>query len=322
MTNENCYWHSERYAGVTCQRCERRVCAECMHTASVGFHCPACIAPQDIHSRKQETSFARPNGRIGNLSEQSLTTRSLIAVNFLAFLSALFKGGSLSGSGGISQVRLPSDPFIYIVKWASKDIFTIDFGLIGYGRVFASRDSLDFVGVSEGEWWRMLTGGFLHGGIIHLAFNMFLLWMLGSQLERLLGTTSYLILYFGSLLSGTLGVMLLDPLAITVGASGAVFGLMGATVVYQFRRGLSPWSNGIGSLLIINLIFTFARPNISVGGHIGGLLGGLFIGWLIDEIDVRRLPGYVKLLLPLTVAVGFGVASIWASNFWYDPILG
>ncbi|MBH02216.1 MAG: rhomboid family intramembrane serine protease [Acidimicrobiaceae bacterium] len=300
MTNNNCYWHSDRYAGVTCQRCERRVCAECMHTASVGFHCPACITPQNIHSRRQRGSSLRFGGRIEKVSEQSLTTRSLIAVNLLAFFAALFKGGSLGSGGG--------------------DI-TIDFGLVGYGRVL-SAFSIDYVGIAEGEWWRMFTGGFLHAGVIHLAFNMFLLWMLGSQLERLLGTTSYLILYFGSLLSGALGVMLLDPLALTVGASGAVFGLMGATVIYQFRRGASPWSNGIGSLLVINLIFTFARPNISVGGHLGGLLGGLLIGWLIDELNKKRISGYIRLLLPLIVAVAFGFSCIWASEYWYDPILG
>ena len=300
MINENCYWHSDRYAGVTCQRCERRVCAECMHTASVGFHCPACISPQNINSRKKSKLFARSTSQIGNISEQSLITRSLIAVNLLFFLVTIFRGGSLSSGGGE---------------------ITIDFGLVGYGRVL-SAFSIDYVGIAEGEWWRMFTGGFLHAGVIHLAFNMFLLWMLGSQLERQLGATSYLILYFGSLLSGALGVMLLDPLALTVGASGAVFGLMGATVIYQFRRGVSPWSNGIGSLLIINLIFTFARPNISVGGHLGGLLGGLLIGWLIDEINKKRVAGYLRLLLPFIIATAFGFSCIWASEYWYDPLLG
>ena len=299
MTNENCYWHPDRYAGVTCQRCERRVCAECMHTASVGFHCPACIAPQSINHGRKRIS-ARSFARGANASEQSLTTRTLIAVNLFAFLVTLFRGGSLSSGGG--------------------DV-TIDFGLVGYGRVL-SAFSIDYVGIAEGEWWRMFTGGFLHAGFIHLAFNMFLLWMLGSQLERLLGPTSYLILYFGSLLSGALGVMLLDPLALTVGASGAVFGLMGATVVYQLRRGVSPWSNGIGTLLIINLIFTFARPNISVGGHLGGLLGGLLIGWLIDEMNKKRIAGYLSFLLPLIITVALGFSCIWASKYWYDPILG
>ena len=299
MTNENCYWHPDRYAGVTCQRCERRVCAECMHTASVGFHCPACIAPQSINHGRKRIS-ARSFARGANASEQSLTTRTLIAVNLFAFLVTLFRGGSLSSGGG--------------------DV-TIDFGLVGYGRVL-SAFSIDYVGIAEGEWWRMFTGGFLHAGFIHLAFNMFLLWMLGSQLERLLGPTSYLILYFGSLLSGALGVMLLDPLALTVGASGAVFGLMGATVVYQLRRGVSPWSNGIGTLLIINLIFTFARPNISVGGHLGGLLGGLLIGWLIDEMNKKRIAGYLSFLLPLIITVALGFSCLWASKYWYDPILG
>ena len=299
MTNKNCYWHPDRYAGGTCQRCERRVCAECMHTASVGFHCPACIAPQSINHGRKRIS-ARSFARGANASEQSLTTRTLIAVNLFAFLVTLFRGGSLSSGGG--------------------DV-TIDFGLVGYGRVL-SAFSIDYVGIAEGEWWRMFTGGFLHAGFIHLAFNMFLLWMLGSQLERLLGPTSYLILYFGSLLSGALGVMLLDPLALTVGASGAVFGLMGATVVYQLRRGVSPWSNGIGTLLIINLIFTFARPNISVGGHLGGLLGGLLIGWLIDEMNKKRIAGYLSFLLPLIITVALGFSCIWASKYWYDPILG
>ena len=299
MTNKNCYWHPDRYAGVTCQRCERRVCAECMHTASVGFHCPACIAPQSINHGRKRIS-ARSFARGANASEQSLTTRTLIAVNLFAFLVTLFRGGSLSSGGG--------------------DV-TIDFGLVGYGRVL-SAFSIDYVGIAEGEWWRMFTGGFLHAGFIHLAFNMFLLWMLGSQLERLLGPTSYLILYFGSLLSGALGVMLLDPLALTVGASGAVFGLMGATVVYQLRRGVSPWSNGIGTLLIINLIFTFARPNISVGGHLGGLLGGLLIGWLIDEMNKKRIAGYLSFLLPLIITVALGFSCIWASKYWYDTILG
>ena len=299
MTNKNCYWHPDRYAGVTCQRCERRVCAECMHTASVGFHCPACIAPQSINHGRKRIS-ARSFARGANASEQSLTTRTLIAVNLFAFLVTLFRGGSLSSGGG--------------------DV-TIDFGLVGYGRVL-SAFSIDYVGIAEGEWWRMFTGGFLHAGFIHLAFNMFLLWMLGSQLERLLGPASYLILYFGSLLSGALGVMLLDPLALTVGASGAVFGLMGATVVYQLRRGVSPWSNGIGTLLIINLIFTFARPNISVGGHLGGLLGGLLIGWLIDEMNKKRIAGYLSFLLPLIITVALGFSCLWASKYWYDPILG
>jgi len=299
MTNKNCYWHPDRYAGVTCQRCERRVCAECMHTASVGFHCPACIAPQSINHGRKRIS-ARSFARGANASEQSLTTRTLIAVNLFAFLVTLFRGGSLSSGGG--------------------DV-TIDFGLVGYGRVL-SAFSIDYVGIAEGEWWRMFTGGFLHAGFIHLAFNMFLLWMLGSQLERLLGPTRYLILYFGSLLSGALGVMLLDPLALTVGASGAVFGLMGATVVYQLRRGVSPWSNGIGTLLIINLIFTFARPNISVGGHLGGLLGGLLIGWLIDEMNKKRIAGYLSFLLPLIITVALGFSCLWASKYWYDPILG
>nr|MCS5684957.1 rhomboid family intramembrane serine protease [Acidimicrobiales bacterium] len=98
--------------------------------------------------------------------------------------------------------------------------------------------------------------------------------------------------------------------------------LMGATVAPQVRRGISPWSTGIGTLLVVNLLFTFARPNISIGGHLGGLLGGLALGWAVDEADRRGLTRTVGSAIPVLFTIGCAAATIWAAGRWWDPLLG
>jgi membrane associated rhomboid family serine protease len=137
--------------------------------------------------------------------------------------------------------------------------------------------------VAEGDWWRPITAGFLHANLIHIGFNMFLLFQLGTLLEPALNRISYATLYFTALLGGSFLVLVLDPNDATLGASGAVFGLMGAAFVGLRSRGIDPFSTGIGSLIILNLVFTFAIPNISIGGHIGGLVAGAAGGWLMFE---------------------------------------
>jgi len=262
-----------------------------MNTASVGFHCPSCAGTTPIGRARRFRTVRRTTGRQDLEAGQAPVTRALIVVNAAVFMWTLITGGSMSAGGG--------------------DL-TIDYGLVGYGRV-RTGFLIDHLGVAEGEWWRIVTSAFLHGGIIHLAFNMFLLWMIGHQLERIQGPVRYLGLVLGSLTAGSLGVMLLDPLALTVGASGAVFGLMGATVALQVRRGISPWSTGIGSLLVVNLLFTFARPNISIGGHLGGLLGGLALGWAVDEADRRGLARTVGSAVPVVFTIGLAAATVWSA---------
>jgi membrane associated rhomboid family serine protease len=178
------------------------------------------------------------------------------------------------------------------------------------------------VGVSAGEWWRLVTGGFLHGGLLHLVFNMFLLWMLGQQLEHLHRPVRYVGLYLGSLAAGSLGVMLMDPMALTVGASGAVFGLMAATVVHQLHRGVNPWHTGLGGLVVVNLFFTFGRPGISIGGHLGGLVGGAVLAWLLDACDRRRFPRLAGTSVLYGLVVVFLAAGVWAAGHWTDPLVG
>ncbi len=153
-----------------------------------------------------------------------------------------------------------------------------------------------------GQYWRLVTSGFLHAGIIHLAFNMYILYYLGSMLEPALGKVRFLGLYFASLLGGSFGALLLSPLAQTVGASGAVFGLMGAAFVMQRARGMNPMQSGIGPLILLNVGISFVLPGISIGGHLGGLLAGALAALAIEEVAKRRLPQ--RLALAGCVAVG------------------
>ncbi len=298
-----CTWHPERRAGVRCQRCDRAICPECMHTASVGFHCPECAGPVVVGgTRRRRLRPSRPYATgegMGHADGRTATT-AVVGLNVAAFLWTLARGGSLAGGGGEA---------------------TVDFGLLGYGRV-REGFTIVHIGVAEGEWWRIVTGAFMHGGLLHLVFNMFLAWLLGHQLERLQGPARFVGLYSASLAAGSLGVMLLDPLALTVGASGAVFGLMGAALVHQLRRGINPWSSGVGGLVVVNLIFTVSRPGISIGGHVGGLLGGVLVAWLVDEADRRRAPRVVGSTMAALMALAFAAASVWAAGRWYDPLLG
>jgi membrane associated rhomboid family serine protease len=170
------------------------------------------------------------------------------------------------------------------------------------------------VGVAYGEWWRIVTGGFLHSGILHLGMNMLLLYLLGSQLEPLLGRVRFLALYVACLVAGSFGVLLVSPTSATVGASGAVFGLMGAAVIAQRRAGIDIWRNGIGGLVVINLLLTFAVPGISIGGHVGGLVAGVVVGAIVFALDsaVRSQWAGTAACVAITVALWVGCLLVAA----------
>ena len=276
-----------------------------MHSASVGFHCPACVASRPTQRFSPRSAPSAGGLRIPARSERDATT-VLIGLNLAGFVLMVLAGGTgtrlyhrfASGGGAIMG----------------------DYGLLGGGAPYVGMDPV--VGVSAGEWWRLVTGGFLHGGLLHLVFNMFLLWMLGQQLEHLHRPVRYVGLYLGSLAAGSLGVMLMDPMALTVGASGAVFGLMAATVVHQLHRGVNPWHTGLGGLVVVNLFFTFGRPGISIGGHLGGLVGGAVLAWLLDACDRRRFPRLAGTSVLYGLLVVFLAAGVWAAGHWTDPLLG
>jgi membrane associated rhomboid family serine protease len=182
--------------------------------------------------------------------------------------------------------------------------------------------------VGNGEVWRIVTSGFVHAGLIHIGFNGYLLWLLGHQLEPTLGPQRFTTLYAGGLVGGSLGVVLLalltvvtplasipllgqvfaaNPFSFTVGASGAVFGLMGAAMVGLRRRGINPWRSDIGTLVLLNLGLTFLVGNISVGGHLGGLLGGAMIGTMLlrdrQRSSLVLAIGATLVMLVLTIAL-------------------
>ncbi len=167
------------------------------------------------------------------------------------------------------------------------------------------------------EYWRLITSGFLHAGLIHLAFNMYILYYLGSMLEPALGKVRFLALYFASMLGGSFGALLLSPLAQTVGASGAVFGLMGAAFVMQRARGMNPMQSGIGPLILLNVGISFVIPGISIGGHLGGLAAGALAALAIEEVAKRRLPRTLALAgcaLVALVAVAGALAVAGSQN--------
>ncbi len=160
--------------------------------------------------------------------------------------------------------------------------------------------------IEQGEWYRLVSGGFVHFGLLHIAMNMYLLFQLGRMLEPALGSTRFALVYFASLLGGSAGALLLTPDALTGGASGAVFGLMAAAVVGLRHRGVNPWRTGLGTTFIINIVFTLAIPGVSVGGHFGGALVGAACGAVLLAPTHWRLPRWTGFATPIAL----GLASI------------
>ena len=245
--------------------------------------CPDCMrqasvgfhCPECVKGSGQKVYTAR------NLSPGGAApvTLALLAVNVAVYLvSTLALGGAVLFDPGRA--------------------FIVDWGLIG-------------LGVQEGESYRLVTGGFLHADLMHLGFNMFALWILGRQLEPVLGRSVFAAIYGASLLAGSLGVMIADPRAFTVGASGAVFGLFGYALVAQYARGINPMDTGLGGIIVINLVFTFVVPGISIGGHLGGLLGGVLAGALHDVVRPRLgLPAWVGTLMVTVLGVACAAAAV------------
>jgi len=262
---QTCYRHPDRRAGVICQRCDRPICPDCMNQASVGFHCPECTRSSGQKVVRGPLQRARP-----------VVTHVLIALNV-----AIFAAGVGSGLRTKSSV-------IY------------DGGLIGVSGI--TREGIVH-GVADGEWWRIITSGFLHANLIHIAMNCLVLYQLGNLLEPAVGRLRFATVYVVALFTGAFGVLLLSPDRLTVGASGAVFGLMGLAVALLRSRGINIFDTGLGGVVVLNLIITVKIPGISVGGHVGGLVGGFLAGWVLAEVGPRHLKD-PRLTLGATAAIG------------------
>jgi membrane associated rhomboid family serine protease len=182
----------------------------------------------------------------------------------------------------------------------------------GLGDTLALNFGLDAPDVAGGDVYRLVTAGFLHAGVFHLLVNMYSLYILGSLLEPAVGRSRFLLIYFVSLLSGSFGALLTDPNKLTVGASTAIFGLMGAALVVMRNRGIDPMQSGLPLWIGINLVLTFTITGLSKGGHVGGLIGGIVAAALLFELPdrVRRLPQAAAMVLAGAVGVAAVVGSL------------
>ncbi len=171
--------------------------------------------------------------------------------------------------------------------------------------------------VADGQWYRIITAAFVHAGIIHLLFNMIVLWWLGGALERYAGTTRMGLIFLTSIVWGSAGALLLDPMALTVGASGGIYGLMAALLVLERQQGIALLGSGLGVFLLLNLALTFVIPGISIGGHLGGIAGGLLAALVLSgfgrgHMAYGRMAPVIIGGMAVVVAAGFALAVFLA----------
>jgi membrane associated rhomboid family serine protease len=208
-------------------------------------------------------------------STEPVVTYTLIAVNVIAYLAEGSSGGSLTGSGASGT-------------------------LLDKGALFGPAISV------QHQFYRLITSGFLHLNVEHIFFNMLFLWFLGRMLEPSIGRLNFAVVYFVSLLAGSFGALLFAPDTLTVGASGAAFGVLGAMIAVAYDRRIPIWSSGLGITLVINIVFSLTFAGISIGGHLGGLAGGLICGAAIVRLGERRGQKWAA----LGVCALVGVASV------------
>jgi membrane associated rhomboid family serine protease len=287
-----CYRHPDRETGLSCSECGRPICVDCMTVAPVGIRCPehAGARPRAVVAASRPASIAgkrvrRTAARHGYVIPEFSVTRLLVVVNVLIYLAELAGGGTVSGTN----------------NW----IF--DHGALVINATYADGTA---AGLAHGEWWRLITAAFLHYGPLHLGLNMLALWWLGSPVEAALGRGRYVLLYFASGLAGSAGALLLSPNAITVGASGAIFGILGALLVLEYQVTGSLAGQAM-TLIVINLAFSAGfSSNISLGGHVGGLIAGIL--GTIALVSFRRYYPVVGRagLVRAGAVVAIGVLSV------------
>jgi membrane associated rhomboid family serine protease len=231
-----CYRHPRTETAVSCSNCSRPICTDCMVFSAVGIKCPDC-AGRPAGAKRAATRVRAVAGE----GTGFVVTKTLIAINVLAYLVQASGGGTFTNPAG--------------------EIFQK-----GFLRAYE---------VANGEWWRIVTSAFLHGSPLHLLVNMLMLWWFGRPLEALLGRARFLAVYFLSVLGGSAGALVLAPSAATIGASGAVFGILGAGLILERNR-INVFGGGALIIILLNLSLTFTVRGsyISIGGHIGGLIAG------------------------------------------------
>ena len=264
-----CYRHPKNETAVRCSSCARPICTECMIFAAVGIKCPEC-AGQPVGVKK---ASARARGAARTSTGLSVT-KWLIGLNVALFVVQLTQGGGGSASGRLFQEGALYGPLL-----------------------------------AEGQWWRLVTSAFLHAGALHLAFNMLMLWWFGGPLEALLGRARFVAIYVVGILTGGAGALLLTPMSPTVGASGAVFGILGVGLFLE-RRGINVFGGIALAVVAFNILFSFVVPNISIGGHLGGLAGGLAAAFVLSGFG-RGHAAYQRLRpVEMSALVAIGLVAL------------
>lgn len=273
-----CYRHPDRDTGISCTRCERPICTECMISASVGFQCPECVRTGSGTGHAPDANRPRTIAGGAIADDSFLVTKILIGINVAVFVMVLALG----------------------------ERFLAETELIGYA---FSPQLGEIVGVAHGQWYRLVTAVFLHQELPHILFNMLGLWFLGRIVEPALGRSRFVAVYLLSGLGGSaLAYLLAAPNQPSLGASGAIFGLMGAFAVLARRTNID--MRPVLIILAVSLVLTFTRPDISWEGHIGGLIAGALItlGLVYAPRDRRTLVQWATcasvLLLILVAVVG------------------
>jgi membrane associated rhomboid family serine protease len=248
--------------------------------------CPDCMTPSPVGMRCPEC-MRRPTRVVRGVGEASLFSRApatfiLIGLNVVAFLAEIASAGGGVTVGGSSAV--------------------VNFGLFGPS-------------VAEGEWYRLVGGAFLHASLVHIGFNMFALYFLGRLLEPAIGTPRFVAVYIASLFGGAFGALLLSPNALTVGASGAIFGIFGAAFVIARGRGIDAVASSIGVILLLNLAISIGSPEISLGGHLGGLVAGVICAFAIlagerGMLGRRHFPAELAVMAAVTVISIVGAFAV------------
>jgi membrane associated rhomboid family serine protease len=284
---ERCYRHPDVVTGVHCTRCGRPICPDCMIEAPVGYQCPECVKEARRAYRQGPARRARAGARsFGAASAVALLLATIVAM----FVWEVFKSRGLNISG----------------------------------RALVELGAMDPLLVASGQWWRLLTATILHGSILHIAFNAWALYVFGNVVEQIHGrwTTLGLFVFCGFLASvASYAAWPTDQLGQpSVGASGAVFGLLGVFGVHAFRRReMAQYSAALRSVLFvvfINLVMGFSLTVVDNRAHIGGLVSGIAAGFLLEGIGPRnvhvpvRLVGFAALIAAGVAAVAWRTAAL------------
>jgi membrane associated rhomboid family serine protease len=296
-----CYRHPGRETYVRCQHCDRPICPDCMHQAAVGYQCPTCVSEGKKSTRSGRTAYG--GLRSGN---PGLTSTVLIAINVVVWLVLSLATDAATRLYGWLAL-LPTSQCLSRAQPGAA------YASIGSEQVCLSStqspgDGVWAVGVADGAYWQLFTSAFTHLEWWHIGFNMLAIWFLGPQLEQAVGRGRFLALYLLSALAGsTVVYWFASPVGSTIGASGAVFGLMAALLVlaYKIRGDTQMILGWIGISFLITVV---GRGFISWQGHLGGFLGGLLIAAILvysprPRRTLWQAIGIVAISLGLVVAI-------------------